>query len=114
MRKLWVLFLVIFLACTAFLQADFYIKKMTHTDAVTMMGQTQPARDMVTHQWISDNKMANLTEDQSFIIDMDKNVVYWINHPKKTYMEISLPMDISKYLPPQAAFAILQIGRAHV
>ncbi|MBN1225022.1 MAG: hypothetical protein JXB23_17370 [Candidatus Aminicenantes bacterium] len=103
MRKLCVTFFVLFLFSAIFLSADFYIQKKTHTDAVTIMGQTQPARDIITHQWISADKMANLTEEQSFVIDMEKNVVFWINNVKKTYMEIALPMDISKYLPPQAA-----------
>jgi len=103
MRKYSLIFLVLFLCSSLFLSADFYFQKKTHTDAVTMMGQTQPARDIITHQWISDKKMANINEEQSFVIDMEKNLVYWINHGKKSYMELAMPVDISKYLPEQAA-----------
>jgi hypothetical protein len=88
---------------TVFVQADVYIKQNTHTDAFEMMGQSQPAKDVINNMWLADNKMASLSEDQSFIIDLENNKVFWMNTQNKTYIEMDLPLDISKYLPDQAA-----------
>ncbi len=103
MKKGIIVFLTLLLFSPVLALADIYVKKKVHSDEVSVMGQTQPATDLIAHQWLTDNKMANLTEDQSFIIDLEKNVVYWINNKKKSYMEITLPLDITKYLPEQAA-----------
>lgn len=103
MKKYAAVSIVFFLFATIFVHADVYIKQKTHTDAFEVMGQSQPAKDVINHMWLTDNKMASLSEDQSFIIDLDKNVVFWINSKEKTYIEMELPLDISKYLPDQAA-----------
>ncbi|MGB3863530.1 MAG: DUF4412 domain-containing protein [Candidatus Aminicenantaceae bacterium] len=103
MKKYAVALIVFFLFTTVLVHADVYIQQKTHTDAFEVMGQSQPAKDVINHMWLADNKMASLSEDQSFIIDLDNNVVFWINSQKKTYIEMDLPLDISKYLPEQAA-----------
>jgi hypothetical protein len=103
MKKYALAFVVFFLFATVFVHADVYIKQNTHTDAFEVMGQSQPAKDVINHMWLADNKMASLSEDQSFIIDLEKNVVFWINGQKKSYIQMDLPLDISKYLPEQAA-----------
>lgn len=103
MKKYAVALVVLFLFATVFVHADVYIKQKTHTDAVEVMGQSQPAKDVINHMWLSDNKMASLSEDQSFIIDLENNKVFWMNTQNKTYIQMDLPLDISKYLPEQAA-----------
>jgi hypothetical protein len=103
MKKYAVAFIVFFLFAAVFVHADIYIKQMTHTDAFEVMGQSQPAKDVINHMWLADNKMASLSEDQSFIIDLENNKVFWMNTQNKTYIEMDLPLDISKYLPEQAA-----------
>jgi hypothetical protein len=103
MKKYAVALVVLFLFATVFVHADVYIKQKTHTDAVEVMGQSQPAKDVINHMWLSDNKMASLSEDQSFIIDLENNKVFWMNTQNKKYIEMDLPLDISKYLPEQAA-----------
>ncbi len=84
-------------------KADTYIKKMKHTDAVTVMGQTQPAKDEEGVTWMSADKMR---EDEgtskSTIIRFDQNKIYVIDHDKKEYTEIGLPIDFEKVLPPEA------------
>ena len=87
MKKGILVFLMLLLFSPVLVLADIFVKKKIHSDEVTVMGQTQPATDLIAHQWLTDNKMANLTEDQSFIIDLEKNVVYWINNKKKSYNE---------------------------
>lgn len=95
-----------FFALTAFvlmvalsLSADVYVKQKTHTDG--MMGQ--PATDVIQEQWIGDNAFASVSSDQSIIMDMKKNLMYWVNHKSKSYVESTLPMDLTKLLPPEYA-----------
>ena len=103
MKKYTVALIGFFLFATVLVHADVYIQQKTHTEAFEVMGQSQPAKDVINHMWLAENKMASLSEDQSFIIDLDNNVVFWLNSQKKTYIEMDLPLDISKYLPEQAA-----------
>ena len=93
------------------LQADYLIKQKTHTDAITMMGQTQPARDDQVEIWISQdlNKMATHSTKQSVIIDLTKKVMYLVNHTNKSYVPMELPVDITKYLPDETAQMIGQM-----
>lgn len=98
-RTFLTVLLVLFTA--AFASADYYIKQNVHTDAFSMMGQSQPAKDEVNHMWIGKNKMAMHGEEQSFIVDGEKNIAYMINHATKTYVEMEIPLDMSKYLPEQ-------------
>jgi hypothetical protein len=77
--------------------ADVYVKQSSHTDAV--MGQ--PAKDQINHLWISDNKFAMHSDDQSIIIDLDASKMYMIQHKSKSYVPMDLPLDLAKYFPPQ-------------
>ncbi len=73
------------------LQADIYMKQKTHTDALTIMGMTQPAKDEITITWIARDKSRTDTGDQkTTIMRMDKGLLYKIDHKKKTYQEMSL------------------------
>jgi hypothetical protein len=100
-KLLLILTLVVFTA--AFLCADVYIKTKTHTDAVEMMGQKQPAKDAFTEQWIGKDKFAQMMGKMSTILDLAKNKVFIIMHSSKTYLEVSLPLDMSKLMPEQMA-----------
>lgn len=84
-------------------KADFHIKKIKHTDAVTIMGQTQPAKDEEGATWMSEDKMR---EDEgtskTTIIRFDLKKIFVIDHEKKEYSEIDLPIDLEKALPPEA------------
>ncbi len=88
---------------TAFATADVYIKSKTHTDAFSIMGQSQPAKDETTELWFGEDKLAMLASEMSSIVDLKKNVMYLINHKEKTYVEAQLPLDITKLFPPQMA-----------
>jgi len=74
--------------------ADIYIKQKRHTDAVTMMGHTQPARDVINESWITSDKVTTMNKKQKVIIDMDKKIITMVNYEKKTI--IDMPMDFSK------------------
>ncbi len=76
--------------------ADIYMKQKQHTDAVTMMGQTQPAQDMINESWITTDKIVIMTEKQKVIMDMDKKSMTMINHETKSIVD--MPMDFSKMM----------------
>ena len=84
---------------TILVQADSYIKQNVHQDGFEMMGQKQPATDEIIEQWIGANQMAMVRKGQSIIVDLDKSAVFVVNHNAKTYVEMALPLDISKYMP---------------
>lgn len=96
-------FVIIVLAFGIALHADVYIKSKTHTDPISIMGQSQPAKDGTTEQWVSDDAVAMIMETMTSIVDLKNNKMYIINHASKTYVEAALPLDMTKLLPPQAA-----------
>ena len=102
MKKiLFTVFLV--LAVAVLLTADVYIKTNVHTDAFAMMGQNQPAKDEIMEQWFGNNQLANITGDKIMIMDMNKNVMLIVNPKEKSYVETTLPLDMSKLVPKEAA-----------
>jgi hypothetical protein len=102
MKKLFAI-LGLISALSLSLSADIYIKSKIHQDAMNVMGQSQPAKDSFSEQWIGDNQYAMISEDQTIAIDLKKNIGFVINHKAKTFTEMPLPLDMSKLLPPEAA-----------
>jgi hypothetical protein len=102
MKKLFaVLCLLGLLAVAA--SADFYIKTKSHTDAMSVMGQTTPAQDSIMEMWLGDDVFAMTGAGLSGILDLKKNLVYLIIPESKSYVETSLPLDMSKLMPPEVA-----------
>lgn len=81
--------------------ADIYIRQISHTEAFSMMGQEQPARDDTIHMWMGTDKMAVEMPQMKVVIDLAENVMYWISHQDKSYVEMALPLDIDQYFPAQ-------------
>jgi hypothetical protein len=102
MKRLF-LILTLVLVSFAFLSADVYVKTKIHTGAIEMMGQKRPASDQIMEQWIGDRQFAQIMETQTMVLDLDKNLVYVIYPATKSYVQASLPLDLTKLLPPQAA-----------
>lgn len=102
MKRLLLACLVAAVATPA-LAADVLVRTKTHTDAMSLMGQSTPARDDVNEVWIGGTKMATTTRDGGYIVDLDRNVAVIVNHRDKSYIETPLPVDFSKLLPPEAA-----------
>jgi len=103
----------ILLAVVGLARADYYIKSKYHSDPSSMMGKNLPAKDDIHEQWIGGDKFANITPDMSIILDLKANVAWIVNHKDKTYVETTLPLDISKLLPPEAQ-AMLGMMKATV
>jgi len=76
---------------------------MKHTDAVTIMGQTEPAKDEEGATWMAED-MLREDEGQSrtTIVRFDLKKIFVIFHDKKEYSEIDLPIDLANALPPEA------------
>ncbi|MBN2430402.1 MAG: DUF4412 domain-containing protein [Acidobacteria bacterium] len=100
MKKI-LLVLVITLTTLGFVWADHYVKMKVHTDPISMMGQNQPAKDEISETWIGNNLFANHSPERSFIVDLNKQMMYTINHNNKTYIEIKLPFNAMDYYPEQ-------------
>ena len=88
------------LIIAAFAGADIYIKSNVHTDAFAVMGQSQPASDTVSEQWIGDTAFAMISPDRSR--HRPQSVVH-INH-KKPIRDVS-PMDFAAPPPEMASMA---------
>ena len=82
MKKIVILAFVFVVAAFA-LSADVYVKIKTHTDAFSMMGQDQPAKDEIAEHWIAPGKLANLSAERSFIMDGANKMMYIINNTDK-------------------------------
>jgi len=73
--------------------ADVLIKQKQHTDDFEMMGQKQPAKDVITTIWMTKDKIRSDNEERSFIFLADKGITYILDHKKKTYIEMSADMN---------------------
>ncbi|MCK7529247.1 MAG: hypothetical protein MZV64_72685 [Ignavibacteriales bacterium] len=102
MKRLVAAALLALFASPAF-AADVLVKIKTHSDAIAVGGQSQPARDAVAEQWYAPGKTAQSSGDGGFIVDLDKNMAFMINHRDKSYVALPLPIDIVKVLPPEVA-----------
>lgn len=86
--------------------ADIYMEQKQHTDPVTMMGQQQPATDIIDKIWISKDKMRSDNAKRSVITRMDQKKIYVLNHQQKTYNEISLEPRQSQQTDSQNTMAM--------
>jgi hypothetical protein len=111
MKRLSRVILAATLAATlpALLKADIFMKQKHHTDPMTVMGSTQPAKDIVHEIWITPQAARNDDPERSTIYRMDKNVIIMLDHKKKTATEIALgkmkmpEMDMSRNKEANAA-----------
>ncbi len=101
MKKSFICMLMVLAFGTSALVADIYIKQVSHTEAFSMQGREQPAQDDVIHMWMGNDKMAVEMPQQKIVIDLGKDVMLWINHRNKSYVEMILPLDLEKYFPAQ-------------
>lgn len=89
---------LIMIASPVLVRADVYIKLKRHTDAYQVMGQTQPEKDEIIITWMGKDKgKIDTGEDQSMIILLDKKMMYFLDHAKKTYSEMPFG-DLSEIL----------------
>ena len=101
MRNVFLFGAVLLLAHPAAVIADTMILQVTSTDAFEMMGQKVPAKVDTSATWLAEGKARMDQGDTATVIMLfDKNVVYMIDHSKKSYAEMSLDAlgDITKMM----------------
>jgi len=96
------LFIIALVFSPALAHADHLIKGKKHTDAFSMMGQSQPEKDEDMTTWLGNDKMRQDVGDVTTLIRLDNNKMYIINHADKTYSEMNLPFDLEEMMPPEA------------
>jgi hypothetical protein len=105
MKKCLVLFMILGITITAasFVHADVYIKQKSHTDGYYYGGVNRPAVDSTNELWLGNGEIALITGNSITIIEKEKNRALIINKSDKTYVETTLPIDLSKLGPEQVA-----------
>ena len=93
------LFALIVLTLPLAAGADTLYTMKSHTDAIKMGGQSQPAKDSTIKIWAAGDRMRRDDGDQSMIFRLDKSRLYIVDHADKTYSEIALPIDLRKMMP---------------
>jgi hypothetical protein len=88
------------LAIPVLASADMCLKQKHHTDAFTMMGRSQPAKDYTGTMWVTADKARSDMDDKSTIVRLDRNVMIILDHAKKKYMEI--PLNFAEAAAKQA------------
>lgn len=81
--------------------ADVKIVKSTHVDGFTIMGQTQPPDDKEQTTWIGKDKMHMDQGDTATIVRLDLMKLFVIDHTKKVFNVLDLPVDLSELVPPE-------------
>ena len=73
------------------IHADSFIKQVTHTGAIKIMGEDQPAKDDTSMIWLAKDKACMIMpDDHAVIIRSDEGFVYMVDHGKKSYAKMPL------------------------
>jgi len=78
--------------------ADSLLILKSHADALQLKEESQPARDTEVRLWVAGDKVRRDEGDSSMILRLDRNKLYLIHHPDKTYNELPLPADFARYM----------------
>ncbi len=95
MKRFFIFALIIF-SLSLCIEADTYIKLNYHSDGYYNYGKMVPSETWETAYWMGDKKMAYVTDDGKLIFNQEKKRLYVVNKEKKTVVEISIPVDLSK------------------
>ncbi len=96
-RRTLFAFLVLALPLAA--GADTLYTMKSHTDAIKMGGQSQPAKDTTVKIWAAGDRLRRDDGEQTMIFRLDKNRLYMVDHEDKTFSEVTLPIDLRKMMP---------------
>ena len=100
MKKTILLFLTVLVLVSTF-TADIYIKTRINVDPINVLGQSIPAKETFSEQWIGADLTAIVSQGFSYLFDLKKNKVYLISQATKSYLEITPPVDYAQLLPPE-------------
>jgi len=113
MKKL-ILIIVVILLASIFLSADedLYVKRMEKMSAFEMSGKKNPETVEIKEMWLGENRFVQHSKMLSIILDGEKEKIYFIVHPEKSYYEFATDIDREKLLemlPPKIAEVISSI-----
>jgi len=100
MRFSILLFLLFVTTCV---QADIYVQQESHTDSYYYGGIPYPEVDEMEEVWIGDNVYAYITERRNVVVDLNRNMLLFINHRDSTYVNSPLPFDWSNLVSDELA-----------
>lgn len=102
--KKFILTLLVIITTTISMEADVFIKTLTRVEPINAFGQSIPAKETFSEQWISDSFYYIKSEEGfSYLYDIKKGVIYLIAHPTRSYLEISPEVDFISLLPQELA-----------
>jgi hypothetical protein len=82
--------------------ADSLLILKSHADAFALKEESQPARDTEVRLWVAGDKAGDKVRrdegDTSMILRLDRNKLYLIHHPDKTFNELPLPIDFVRLM----------------
>jgi hypothetical protein len=79
--------------------ADTKIVQESHQDAFTVMGQSQPASDVVRTVWLAADRMRVDDGTSTLIVRLDSSILYVIDHNARTVSSVVIPIDVAALLP---------------
>lgn len=97
-RRNFLVTLIVVLLAIGAAAADTRIVKQVHTEG--MPGEAGPTDEEVVI-WLGDNKIAQLGDDNSFMADFDANEFVIVDHDRKTYSALALPVDVMSLFPEE-------------
>jgi hypothetical protein len=92
--QLFYRFVLVGLLAFQFSQAGVYMKQKHHTDAMEVMGQTQPAEDVIEEIRMDERGFRSDNPDRSMIFNARINTMIIADHGKKTVLEIPLGQNL--------------------
>jgi hypothetical protein len=83
---------------TESLRTGIYIKEVVREDSYFLWKLTKSKILNVSEIWMGDQVIARIEKNKKFILDLKKNMFYFVNHKTNTYVEASLPLNMSEIL----------------
>ena len=86
--------LLVALVAGVSVQAAVYMKQVTHTDAVQMMGQTQPESYDTAVMWYEgETARSDVDDSLTVLVFLNDQRIALLNNARKTYMYIPMNLD---------------------
>ncbi len=96
MKRTAIIFVLMSLLVGFSYGADTYIKQIIQTRAFVLEGQEHAAREDIIETWIGKNRLAKHGQGRSLIVLLDRKIIYFVDHVQKSYVEMTVPVDVHK------------------
>ena len=99
--KRFLIFAFCFLLSLSCYAADTWIKQVVHRHAFSLLDKTYEDEEEEIETWIGRNRMAVHGKSQSLLLLLDREVLYVLDHNRKTYVQMPIPIDLEEFYPAQ-------------